>query len=175
MVDPERSGQALRALHALGVVLSIDDYGTWYGSLACLQELPVSRLKIDRSFVAGPRDSDASKAIVRSVVELAQRLGLSVVAEGVEDDETFLVLRDMHCDFAQGYGIARPLPAERLIDVTRRVRARMPALLGLVPPASVEVPPPRAEAHGMPVATRPVSGADGTVPGRRSKATPDDA
>ena len=153
MVDPERSGHALRALHALGVVLSIDDYGTGYGSLAYLQELPVSRLKIDRTFVAGLRDSAASEAIVRSIVELAQRLGLSVVAEGVEDDETLLILRDMRCDFAQGYGIARPLPAERLADAAEEVQGRVPARLGVLPATTGEVPRPRT-GEASPVAGR---------------------
>lgn len=153
MVDPERSAQALRALHALGVVLSIDDYGTGYGSLAYLQELPVSRLKIDRSFVAGLRASEASAAIVRSVIELSQRLGLSVVAEGVEDDATLLTLRDMHCDFAQGYGIARPVPAERLTAVTQEIRDRVPARLGTgtQPRPSAGVPQPRDEPGSVPL------------------------
>jgi diguanylate cyclase (GGDEF)-like protein len=173
MVDPERSGQALRALRALGVVLSIDDYGTGYGSLAYLQELPVSRLKIDRTFVAGLRDSEASEAIVRSIVELAQRLGMSVVAEGVEDDETLLVLRDMHCDFAQGYGIARPLPAERLTDATHRIRARVPARLGVGPAATGEIPQPRPEPPGTPAAARLVPRASGTAAGVPGSGAPE--
>jgi diguanylate cyclase len=153
MVDPERSAQALRALHALGVVLSIDDYGTGYGSLAYLQELPVSRLKIDRSFVAGLHASEASVAIVRSVVELSRRLGLSVVAEGVEDDATLLTLREMHCDFAQGYGIARPVPPERLTAVTQEIRERVPARLGAGPQTrpSAGVPQPRDEPGSVPL------------------------
>lgn len=151
MVDPERSGQALHALRTLGVVLSIDDYGTGYGSLAYLQELPISRLKIDRSFVAGLQRSDASAAIVRSVVELSQRLGLSVVAEGVEDDATLIMLRDMRCDFAQGYGIARPVPPERLTEVTQEIRGRVPARLGVrSAPVTGEVPQPRTEADPAP-------------------------
>ncbi|EYR65120.1 diguanylate cyclase [Actinotalea ferrariae CF5-4] len=162
MVDREKSAQALRALHELGVVLSIDDYGTGYGSLAYLQELPVSRLKIDRSFVAGLRGDEASEAIVRSVVELSQRLGLSVVAEGIEDDETLLTLRDMHCDFAQGYGIARPVPPERLTAVTQEIRERLPSRLGARPapppqPSSpgAQVPQPRPEPQPAPSWTYP--------------------
>lgn len=131
MVDPQRSAAALRALSALGVTLSIDDYGTGYGSLAYLQELPVQRLKVDRTFVGGLVRSDASAAIVRSVVDLAQRLGLTVVAEGVEDDDTLLLLRDMRCDLAQGFGLARPVPAEDLDDAVRAIGERVPALLGL--------------------------------------------
>ncbi|GGC10777.1 putative bifunctional diguanylate cyclase/phosphodiesterase [Cellulomonas carbonis] len=135
MVDQARSATALRALAALGVTLSIDDYGTGYGSLAYLQELPVQRLKIDRSFVSDLRRSHASAAIVRSVVDLSQRLGLSVVAEGVEDDETLVLLRDMRCDLAQGFGLGRPVPADRLCDVVRRIDAHVPAVLGLGVPA----------------------------------------
>lgn len=129
MVDPDRSGRALRALATLGVRLSIDDYGTGYGSLAYLQHLPIDRLKVDRSFVKGLVGDPASRAIVQSVVELSGRLGLSVVAEGVEDDQTLLVLRDMGCDLAQGFGLARPAPGvdvERLLD---RIEEHLPEVL----------------------------------------------
>jgi diguanylate cyclase len=135
MVDPHRSGEALRALDALGVALSIDDYGTGYGSLAYLQELPVRRLKIDRSFVGALLEDEASCAIVRSVVDLSRRLGLDVVAEGVEDDRTLAVLRDMRCDLAQGFGIARPSPGPDLAALVARVEQRLRGVLAPDPVA----------------------------------------
>ncbi|MCU1432113.1 MAG: diguanylate cyclase/phosphodiesterase & domain with sensor, partial [Actinotalea sp.] len=130
MVDPTRSVEVLGALDALGVTLSIDDYGTGYGSLAYLQRLPVRRLKIDRSFVAGVLDDAASAAIVRSTIELAHHLGLTVVAEGVEDDETLLTLRDMRCYAAQGFGIGRPVASESLVALVDAIHARVPGLVG---------------------------------------------
>ena len=130
MVDPTRSVQVLGALDDLGVVLSVDDYGTGYGSLAYLQRLPVRRLKIDRSFVAGILDDAASAAIVRSTIDLAHHLGLSVVAEGVEDDDTLLTLRDMNCYAAQGFGIGRPVAPEVLLALVDAIEDRIPALVG---------------------------------------------
>ena len=129
MVDPTRSVEVLGALDALGVTLSVDDYGTGYGSLAYLQRLPVRRLKIDRSFVGGVLDDPASAAIVRSTIELARHLGLSVVAEGVENDLTLLSLRDMHCFAAQGFGIGRPVPAAEVPPLIDAIHARVPALV----------------------------------------------
>ncbi|QTE27870.1 GGDEF domain-containing phosphodiesterase [Pengzhenrongella sicca] len=129
MVDPRRSRQVLGALSGMGVTLSIDDYGTGYSSLAYLQKLPVRRLKIDRSFVAGILDDAASAAIVRSTVELARHLGLDVIAEGVEDDETLLALRDMQCHAAQGFGLGRPVPGPQLPEVVRRIHDRLPSVL----------------------------------------------
>ena len=130
MVDPTRAVEVLGALDAMGVTLSVDDYGTGYGSLAYLQRLPVRRLKIDRSFVSGILDDPASAAIVRSTIDLAHHLGLSVVAEGVEDDATLLALRDMQCYGAQGFGLGRPTPPAELDAVLARIDRRLPALLG---------------------------------------------
>jgi EAL domain-containing protein (putative c-di-GMP-specific phosphodiesterase class I) len=130
MVDPTRSVEVLGALDSLGVTLSVDDYGTGYGSLAYLQRLPVRRLKIDRSFVAGVLDDPASAAIVRSTIDLAHQLGLSVIAEGVEDDETLLVLRDMHCYGAQGFGLGRPVSGDAVLALIDASDARLPALVG---------------------------------------------
>ena len=107
--DPAHAIRNLERLHALGCRLAIDDYGTGYSSLAYLRRLPVHELKIDKSFVIGMA-SDASDAlIVRSTIDLAHNLGLSVVAEGVEDDATLERLRTMGCDMVQGYLLARPM------------------------------------------------------------------
>ena len=129
MVDPDRSVEVLGALHDLGVLLSVDDYGTGYSSLAYLQQLPVGRLKIDRSFIAGVLDDPASAAIVRSTIELARHLGLTIVAEGVEDDETYLTLRGMRCDAAQGFGLGRPVAPEAIPAMIDQIEGRLPTLL----------------------------------------------
>ena len=130
MVDPRRSMQVLGAFAKMGVMLSIDDYGTGYCSLAYLQQLPVRRLKIDRSFVTGLVDDPSSAAIVHSTIELARVLRLDVVAEGVEDDATLLILRDTQCFAAQGFGLGRPVAAPLLPELIRLIEERLPAVLG---------------------------------------------
>jgi EAL domain-containing protein (putative c-di-GMP-specific phosphodiesterase class I) len=95
----------------VGVRFAIDDFGTGYSSLTYLQRLPVEEIKIDRSFV-GQLTSDAgSAAIVRATIELSGSLGLDVVAEGVEDETTWQMLKRMGCSTAQGYFLSRPMPA----------------------------------------------------------------
>jgi diguanylate cyclase (GGDEF)-like protein len=114
MDDPAHGLAILGRLDALGVRLSIDDFGTGFSSLSYLKKLPVDELKIDRSFVLGMRDGQgerAGEAIVRSTIELAHNLGLQVVAEGIEDEPTLARLRELGCDQAQGYFISRPLAA----------------------------------------------------------------
>ena len=129
MVDPERSLEVLEGLADLGVLLSVDDYGTGYSSLAYLQRLPVKRLKIDKQFVTGVVDDRASAAIVRSTIELARHLGMTIVAEGVEDDATLLALKDMGCDAAQGFGLGRPVAAEALGALIDVIEDRAPRVL----------------------------------------------
>jgi diguanylate cyclase (GGDEF)-like protein len=101
--DPAHAIKNLERLHALGCKLAIDDYGTGYSSLAYLRRLPVHELKIDKSFVIGMATDAGDALIVRSTIELAHNLGLSVVAEGVENDATLDRLRAMGCDMVQGY------------------------------------------------------------------------
>jgi EAL domain-containing protein (putative c-di-GMP-specific phosphodiesterase class I) len=96
------------------VGLSIDDFGTGHSSLAYLSSLPVTELKIDRSFVMSISRNHGDAVIVRSTIDLGHNLGLRVVAEGVEDDKTLHWLGDHGCDLAQGYGLTRPLPATDL-------------------------------------------------------------
>ncbi len=114
MADPARAQLILGRLAAVGVTLSIDDFGAGYTSLSHLKDLPVHQLKIDRSFVAQMTSDPRDALIVRSVVELGRNLGLTTIAEGVEDRDTFDRLADLGCDVAQGYLVCRPLPADRL-------------------------------------------------------------
>ena len=115
MGDPDYVSGVLTELSSHGVQFSIDDFGTGYSSLSHLKRLPVSELKIDRSFVM-EMDSDADDAaIVRSTIDLAHNMGLRVVAEGVETAETLDTLKELSCDYAQGYFIARPSPPDELI------------------------------------------------------------
>jgi diguanylate cyclase (GGDEF)-like protein len=111
MADPERSLAIMRALRTLGVTLSIDDFGTGYSSFAYLKRLPIDKLKIDKSFVHDMVHSADARAIVQAIVAMAHRMGLHVVAEGVESAPQALALRDTGCDQAQGYHYARPLDA----------------------------------------------------------------
>ncbi len=114
MTDPETAIEALHRLRALGAKTSIDDYGTGYSSMTYLKQLPVDELKIDRSFVYDMATDPSSHALVASTVELGRNLGLTVVAEGVEDATTHAALQALGCDTAQGYHYARPQPADKL-------------------------------------------------------------
>jgi len=108
--DPQRAADTLAGLTAHGVKMSLDDFGTGYSSLVHLRRLPVSELKIDRSFVARLAVDAEDAEIVRCTVDLAHSLGLVVVAEGVEDDETWERLRDLGCDAVQGWLVAAAMP-----------------------------------------------------------------
>ena len=112
MEDPAHAQKVLERLASIGLQLSIDDYGTGYSSLSYIMQLPVSELKIDRSFVSHMIDDRDLTTIVRSTIELGHSLGLKVVAEGVEDGRGFALLRELGCDGAQGYFMSPPLPAE---------------------------------------------------------------
>lgn len=114
MHDPEQAAARLDRIAALGVKISIDDYGTGYSSLGYLHRLPINALKIDRLFVTNMRSGIHDAIIVRSTIALAHSLGLVVVAEGVEDAETQQLLGEMGCDQIQGYHLSVPLPPEQL-------------------------------------------------------------
>lgn len=116
MADAERSGQVLDRLRAIGVLLSVDDYGTGYSSLAYLHALPVDELKLDRSFVTHMSSDPRAATIVRSTIELSHQLGMLMVAEGVEDAVALQMLREAGCDLAQGYHVARPMAAAQLTE-----------------------------------------------------------
>jgi len=118
MADPARALEILTRLNTMGVRLSIDDFGTGYSSLSYLKKLPVESIKIDKSFVISMVTDQDDAVIVRSTIELAHTLGLKVVAEGVEQRETWDRLAALGCDFAQGYYLSRPQPAD---DLTPRL------------------------------------------------------
>ncbi|MFJ7901619.1 putative bifunctional diguanylate cyclase/phosphodiesterase [Streptomyces sp. NPDC096198] len=133
--DPQRAADTLAALAGHGVKMSLDDFGTGYSSLVHLRRLPVSELKIDRSFVARLAVDTEDAEIVRCTVDLAHSLGLMVVAEGVEDDETWERLRDLRCDAVQGWLVAAAMPPDettawlraREVQGWQRPRAALPA------------------------------------------------
>lgn len=115
MDDPDLALKHLNQLSALGIRLSIDDYGSGQASLAYLKTLPVNELKIDRAFVMDVDVTPKNAAIVRSTVLLCHELGLTVVAEGAESQEELAWLRQSGCDMVQGYVIAKPMPLENLL------------------------------------------------------------
>jgi EAL domain-containing protein (putative c-di-GMP-specific phosphodiesterase class I) len=120
LIDPERTRIVLERLRDLGVRLSIDDFGTGFSSLGQLKRLAVDVLKIDKSFVLNMEHDDNDDVIVRSTIELGHNLGLRVVAEGVETQETWSRLAQLGCDTAQGFFISRPLPRIVLVDWLRK-------------------------------------------------------
>ncbi len=115
MADPELAMKILRDLDHIGVRLSLDDFGTGYSSLSYLKQLPVDEIKIDKSFVINMAIDENDATIVRSTIDLAHNLGLKVIAEGVESQETWEMLKRLGCDNAQGYYICSPLPADEFM------------------------------------------------------------
>jgi len=123
MHDPQHAQGVLQALRELGVLLSIDDFGTGYSSLAYLKRLPLDRLKIDRSFIGGiPQDGDDA-AIVETIILMTHKLGLRVIAEGVETREQRAQLLSQGCDEVQGFLWAKPVSADELPGVVRALQA----------------------------------------------------
>jgi EAL domain-containing protein (putative c-di-GMP-specific phosphodiesterase class I) len=114
IADPEGAAATLDAIARLGVRIALDDFGTGWSSLAHLRRLPVAELKIDRSFVTDMATDPDDAAIVRTTLDLARSLRLRVVAEGVEDDDTWALLSDLGADAIQGFVLSRPLPAGQI-------------------------------------------------------------
>jgi len=112
MGEPDAAIEMLRRLADRGIDLSIDDFGVGQSSFAYLRRLPVREIKIDKSFVLKLATSPEDATIVRSIVDLGHNLGYKVTAEGVEDVGSFEFLREIGCDYAQGYYIAKPLPPD---------------------------------------------------------------
>jgi EAL domain-containing protein (putative c-di-GMP-specific phosphodiesterase class I) len=124
MADSEEMDEVLQSLRALGVSLSIDDFGTGYSSLRYLKQLPVDSLKIDRSFVRELPGDPAAAAITAAVIAMAHKLGLVVIAEGVEQEAQLAHLRANDCDQVQGYLLGRPLPLPQLDELLAGAAAR---------------------------------------------------
>ncbi|GAA2631329.1 bifunctional diguanylate cyclase/phosphodiesterase [Streptomyces axinellae] len=133
--DPQQAADTLAGLTGHGVKMSLDDFGTGYSSLVHLRRLPVSELKIDRSFVARLAVDTEDAEIVRCTVDLAHSLGLMVVAEGVEDDETWERLRDLGCDAVQGWLVAAAMPPGETTAWLRAREAPAARALPAAPPA----------------------------------------
>jgi EAL domain-containing protein (putative c-di-GMP-specific phosphodiesterase class I) len=112
--DIGQVSQVMEACRRLGVLFALDDFGTGYSSLTYLRRLPAATLKIDRSFVRDMRDDPEDRAILEGILGLAGAFRRRVVAEGVETDDHGELLLDLGCELAQGYGIARPMPASEL-------------------------------------------------------------
>jgi diguanylate cyclase (GGDEF)-like protein len=158
MLKPQKAHQLLNQLHELGVRLAIDDFGAGYTSLGQLRNLPISELKIDRSFVMNMQTDQDAAVIVRSVIELGHNLGLSVVAEGVETAGVATTLAGYQCDVAQGYHLCRPLPPDAFL-LWYRQRASDPTTAVRRPPATQ----PRAISIGRSTAVLPSRQVLGTV------------
>ena len=118
--DVVEVGRAMARLKAMGVKLALDDFGTGYSSLTYLRQLPLDVLKIDRSFVRDLETNPSDRAIVQTILNFAQNLGLSVVAEGVETERQMLLLRQLGCRAYQGFLFARPMPLEAFRRLCRR-------------------------------------------------------
>lgn len=122
--DPEQTAHTLRRLRAMGVALSIDDFGIGYSNLGYLKRFPIDELKIDRSFVAAMQSSAADASIVRALVRLAHDLGLTVVAEGVETMEQLQALEDLQCNQYQGYLCSKAVPADAFATLVYKSRRK---------------------------------------------------
>jgi len=138
MSHPEKAIDILTQLDTMGVKISVDDFGTGYSSLSYLKRLPVNELKIDKSFVFEMIKDENDAVIVRSTIDLAHNLGLKVVAEGVEDKETWDLLQILRCDTVQGYFLSRPVPAQEFLTwLKQRQLARQTSQTVEQIPASV--------------------------------------
>ena len=140
--DGQLAAATLEELRGFGVGMSLDDFGTGYSSLVRLRRLPVGELKIDRSFVSRMVADDHDAAVVLCSVQLAHSLGLTVVAEGVEDDETWERLHDMGCDAVQGWLVSAALPADQATAWLRVRNAARPALEAAAGETPVQAPAP---------------------------------
>jgi EAL domain-containing protein (putative c-di-GMP-specific phosphodiesterase class I)/CHASE2 domain-containing sensor protein len=123
--SPAEAVATLQDLRARGIRLAVDDYGTGQSTLSYLKHLPVHELKIDKSFVTSLAVSKSDQILVRSTIGLAHELGLQVVAEGIEDQRTLDMLRDLGCDYAQGYFISKPITPEQLLELAFSERAHV--------------------------------------------------
>ena len=122
LADLEDTTATLRKLNTMGIAISVDDFGTGYSSLSYLRRLPLSTLKIDRSFVSDVTTSPDAAAIADTIIAMAHRLHLNVIAEGVEDAAQLSFLRDRGCEMMQGYYFSKPVPADEFTELLRAGR-----------------------------------------------------
>ena len=119
MIDSvDKALQVINAIEEMGVQIAIDDFGTGYSSLSYLNRFPANLLKIDKSFIDKMNDNDSSKQYVASIIAIGHIMGFNVISEGVEEDEQISVLKEIGCDYIQGYIWGKPLPegqAEKLV------------------------------------------------------------
>jgi EAL domain-containing protein (putative c-di-GMP-specific phosphodiesterase class I) len=128
MDDPKTALETLEKLRQLGVTLSVDDFGTGYSSLSQLRKLPVQELKIDKSFVLKLNTEPQDQLIVKSTIDMAHGLGLKIVAEGIENRETWHILRDWGCETGQGFYMSRPVGAADLPAALEALQQLKPEL-----------------------------------------------
>ena len=146
--EPDLAQTTLSQIRSMGVRLALDDFGTGFSSLSLLQQFPIQRIKIDRAFVQGIADNGNDRSLVRTIIAMAQSMGLDLVAEGVETVQQLQSLRELGCDKAQGYLISRPVPADAM-------RSTMGALdelksLSIFDPADSQPSPMMAHAGAPP-------------------------
>jgi len=126
MRDVPNTVRRLEGIKKLGVRIAIDDFGTGYSSLAYLQQFPVDAIKIDRAFISGIAESSEATALLRTLIQLGKTLGLSTLAEGIEDNGQYAALRNEDCENGQGFLLARPLDAAAL-EAFLNDRAKSPS------------------------------------------------
>jgi EAL domain-containing protein (putative c-di-GMP-specific phosphodiesterase class I) len=127
----ERVLSMLRQLKALGVRLALDDFGTGYSSLACLHQMPVDTVKVDRSFVQHAEGAEYHRVLIEATIRVARTLGMRTVAEGIETQGQADLMQQLECDYGQGYLFAKPLEAAELARwaLAQRAARFEPALL----------------------------------------------
>ncbi len=117
MKSIDSSIDILKEFMNMGIRIALDDFGTGYSSLAYLRKIPINTLKIDKSFIDDINSSNVEKSIINNIIEMAHAMDLKVVAEGVEDRDQFLILKDKSCDYIQGYYFSKPLPASKIEEI----------------------------------------------------------
>jgi len=132
----------LRELKALGLRIALDDFGTGYSSLACLHQLPVDTVKIDRSFVMHAEESAYHRVLIEATIRVAQTLGMGTVAEGIETPGQAALLAELHCDQGQGYHFSKPMPAEAVADWLQARAGVVPASGAAPKPTATPTPKP---------------------------------
>jgi EAL domain-containing protein (putative c-di-GMP-specific phosphodiesterase class I) len=130
MSDVDKTIRVLRELKALGVRIAIDDFGTGYSSLSYLRQFPMDAVKIAKPFVDHVAEGADDSALARAIITIGETLDLEVIAEGIEREAQMRKLRELGCQFGQGFYVSRPLPAEELLDLLQTIASRRTASPG---------------------------------------------